>query len=337
MPWYDSVSPLAGLPWDVRPFRPLFPNPHLATIGASLWPRLLDHRRFPVEPRRFRSEPEAQVLVLVQRPEGEPRAHAVLVHGLEGSSESAYMLSLAQMLLENGIAAHRFNQRSCGGTEFLCKTFYHAGLTSDLSAYLMDLDRQRHTPVFLIGFSLGGNVVLKLAGEMGDSAERRIAGVAAVSTPLDLAACARRLERFSNRLYQRHFVASMKQRVERRHRALPDVFRVDGLRGVRTVYEFDDRFTAPGFGFRDAAHYYDTQSARRFLDLIRVPALIVHSRDDPMIPFEVFDHPAFARNPNLRLIATDRGGHIGFIDRGTPRVWSDGVIVEWMRDTLSRR
>jgi predicted alpha/beta-fold hydrolase len=321
----------------VRPFRPLFPNPHLATIGASLWPRWLDERRFPVEARRFRTEPEVQVLVLAQFPDRETRAHAVIVHGLEGSSESGYMLSLAQMLLERGLAAHRFNQRSCGGTEFLCKTFYHAGLTSDLFAYLMELDRERHTPVFLIGFSLGGNVVLKLAGEMGESARRAVAGVAAVSTPLDLAACARRLERFSNRIYQRHFVASMRQRVERRHRALPELFPIDGLRGVRTVYEFDDRFTAPGFGFRDAAHYYDTQSARRFLDLIRVPTLIIHSRDDPMIPFEVFDHPAFALNPNLQLLATDRGGHIGFIDRSRPRIWSDGVIVEWIEEILAKR
>ncbi len=302
---------------------------------ASLWPRQLDERRFPVRARLYRPEPEVQVLIHVQRPE-QPRGEVILVHGLEGSSDSHYMRSLAQALLEAGFQCHRFNQRGCGGTEFLSNTLYHAGLTSDLFAFLTELDRQRRTPVFLVGFSLGGNTVLKLAGEMGDDGYRLIAGVCAVSTPLELAACTRRLQEPQNWLYERMFVRSMKRRLRLRHKVMPERFPIDGLGRVRTVFDFDDRITAPAFAFRGAEHYYDTQSCARFLDAIGVPALLIQAQDDPMIPFEVYDHPAFRRNRNLRLLSVEHGGHVGFVSRGRPRFWADHRIVEWILDERNK-
>ncbi len=153
----------------MRPFVPFFRNPHLLTIAGNYWRRHLDERRFPVEAKFYHTEPGVQVLLHSQAPAGEPVAQLVLVHGLEGSSSAGYARSLAQAALEAGCATHRFNMRSCGGTEHLSgRTLYHSGQTSDLLSVLHQLPRT--APIFLAGFSLGGNVVLKLAGELGSSA-----------------------------------------------------------------------------------------------------------------------------------------------------------------------
>src|SRR3989442_238196 len=141
-----------------------------------------------------------------QRPAGPLAGEIILVHGLEGSGESGYMRSLSQAGLEAGFAMHRFHMRTCGGTAHRCPTLYHAGLTSDLLAVLKQLERDGRTPVYLAGFSLGGNVALKLTGELGERAGSLIAGTCALSTPIDLAACARRLGRIDNRLYERRFL-----------------------------------------------------------------------------------------------------------------------------------
>src|SRR5579884_414087 len=147
----------------LEPFVPILKNPHLLTIAGNYWPRKLDHGRFPVEENLYDTEPGVKVLVHSQRPHDTPRANLVLVHGLEGSSAAGYACSLAQSALDAGYAVHRFNMRSCGGTEHLCgNTLYHSGQTSDVLAVV----KQVTPPVFLIGFSLGGNVVLKLAGEL---------------------------------------------------------------------------------------------------------------------------------------------------------------------------
>lgn len=281
--------------------------------------------------RLYRSEPEVQVLIHAQSPE-EPKADALLVHGLEGSSDAGYMRSMAQTLLEAGVAVHRMNLRSCGGTDFLCQTLYHAGLTTDVFAYLMELDRQRRTPVYLIGFSLGGNIVLKLAGELGEGAHRMLAGVVSISTPLELEACARRLGERRNRLYEWRFVSSMKKRLKLRRKILPESWPWDRLDKIRTIYELDDLFTGPSFGFRGAPEYYATQSGARFLDDIRVPTVLIHAQDDPMIPWEAYAQPALRTNKHLRLMAVPHGGHIGFLARNLPRMWVDGVVRDMVLD-----
>ena len=156
-----------------------------------------------------------------------------------------------------------------------------------------------------------------------------IGGVCAVSTPIDLAACSRRLGEARNRLYERRFLKRMKQRIRHRSRLMPEVFSTRGLNGVASMWEFDDRITAPAFGFRGAGDYYGTQSAMRFLDAIRVPTLVVSAKDDPLIPFEAFGHPAFETNPALRLEPVEHGGHLGFLGRRRPRFWLDGKILNW--------
>jgi uncharacterized protein len=301
------------LHWGLAPFVPLFRNPHLATIAAHFWPAGLDERRFPVVRRVIETEPGVRVLVESQTPAGEPRGHVILVHGLEGSSASGYMKSMARAALEAGFAAHRFNLRSCGGCEASSRTGYHAGLTCDLRAFLGVLG----APAFLVGFSLGGNVTLKLAGELGEGAAGLVSGVCAVSTPIDLAACVGRLEEPRNRFYELRFLRRLKARTRR---LTPQL----NLEGLRTLRAFDDRVTAPAFGFRDAEEYYRTQSARCFLDRIRVPVLFVQAENDPVIPFETFAGLA-------NVLATSHGGHIGFLARRSPRCWADAAVVEWIQ------
>lgn len=313
---------------NLKPFRPLFPNPDVATIAANFWPRRLDTARFPVEERLFETEPGVRVLIHVQRPSAGSRGECVLVHGLEGSSSSKYMVSMAQALLTAGYSVHRMNIRSCGGTDFLCPTLYHAGLTTDLHAYIQSLGQ----PVWLIGFSLGGNQVLKLAGELGPPAAELLAGVCGVSTPLDLAACSKSLLEPRNRVYNWHYLRGMKQRLRRRQAALGERWIASReLERIATLWDIDDRVTGPSFGFRDAIEYYSTQSSIRFVGGIGVPCLLVQAKDDPMIPFGLFEGREVRGNANIRVVSTDHGGHIGFLARGEPRVWVDEVVEEWIR------
>jgi predicted alpha/beta-fold hydrolase len=301
----------------------------LLTIAGNYWRRELDERRFPVTNKLYETEPGVQVLVHSQAPAGEPAAQLILVHGLEGSSAAGYARSLTQAALEAGCATHRFNMRSCGGTEHLSgRTLYHSGQTSDLLAVIRQLPPG--APIFLAGFSLGGNVVLKLAGELGTSASDLVAGVMAISTPIDLAACVRQLDKPSNIVYARRFVARLKERVRAKERLTPGLFDLGGLAVVRNIYEFDDRFTAQAFAFGSADNYYATQSSNQFLERIRVPTLVVQAKDDPMIPFAIYDHPAFSTNPHLRLLAVEHGGHLGFISKTRPRFWLDQVLVNWV-------
>jgi predicted alpha/beta-fold hydrolase len=232
------------------------------------------------------------------------------------------MRSLAATVVSAGYPAHRFNLRTCGGTEHLCPTLYHAGLTSDLHAFL----RQLGAPAFLVGFSLGGNIVLKLAGELADAAPALIRGVCAVSTPLDLAACSARIAEPDNRVYEARFLRRMRARLLATGRYTEKDFA-----GLRSVVALDDRITAPSFGFRGAKHYYETQSAIAWLSQIRVPALLIQSKDDTFVPWRIYESSAVRSNPAIRILATDHGGHLGFLARSPDRLWADRAVTLWLR------
>lgn len=308
-----------------RPFEPLFLNPDILTVLGNFWPRGFDFSRYPMTRRLVRTDADTQLLVQTQTPAGEPIGEVVLLHGLEGGGDAGYIVSMAWRALQAGFIAHRFHMRTCGGTEALCKTLYHAGLTQDLHEFLRQLRAEgRDLPVFPIGFSLGGNVALKLAGELGQT--ELIQGVCALSTPIDLAACAARIGEARNRIYERRFLKRMRARLMATGR-----YQRHEVESARSVYAIDDAITAPSFGFRGADHYYETQSAARFLDRIRVPALLIQAKDDPYIPFRTYDHPAFRANPCLKLIAVEHGGHLGFLAKRPPRFWADEVTIGFIR------
>jgi predicted alpha/beta-fold hydrolase len=317
-------------------FEPLFRNAHVSTIAAAYWPRPTTIDRFPAEERLIETEPGVRVIVKSHRPDRKPGGEVVLVHGLESSSEAPYILSLAEALLHAGFLVHRTNIRSCGGSEHLCRTLYHAGLTTDLRAILHSL----HSPAFLVGFSLGGNQVLKLAGELGSElgpqSHRLLAGAISISTPLDLLLCARKLERGFSRIYMDRFLRSMRARLARRQPQIDFRIPWERVRAARTIYDLDDCVTGPSFGFTGADHYYGTQSAQNFLNSIAVPTLIVHAADDPMVDLRAYSHPALHANPNIQLHLTRHGGHVGFLARSSPRMWIDTLVPTWIGEMFPK-
>jgi len=287
----------------------------------------------------YQTEPDVRVLIHSQRPlenskRGTPKGELVLVHGLEGSSASGYARSMVHAALGRGWVTHRFNMRGCGGADELAVSGYHAGQTSDLLAFLRDRRRASSLPLFVIGFSLGGNVTLKLAGELSDGARDLLAGVCAVSTPIDLAASVAALGRPQNFIYQGRFLDRLKDRIRRKNRHAPHVYTLEHLTKIKSIQDFDDHYTARLFGFGTAANYFRTQSSNQFLEHIRVPTLLVQSKDDPLVPFRMYDHPAIRANPCLTLLAVEHGGHLGFLARGKPRFWLDQTVLDWAEGNL---
>jgi len=315
----------------LRPFHPLFKNSHLATIAGNFWPRPESEHRWPVSDVIYEPEPGVQLLVRAQTPE-RPVGELILVHGLEGSGESGYARSMAAAALDAGFAVHRYNMRGCGGSPWHPKANYHSGQTGDLLHVARERKRTSGLPLFAVGYSLGGNVVLKLAGELGEQGGELFSGVCSVSAPIDLAASVRATGELRNILYRRRFVAKLKERVRRRNLLAPELFPLEPLAQVHTIYDFDDLYTARIFGFGTADNYYRTQSSNQFLEYIRIPTLLVQAKDDPMVPFTMYHHPALENNPCLRLIAVEHGGHLGFLARRGPRFWLDALIVQWLTD-----
>ena len=256
----------------------------------------------------------------------------MLVHGLEGSSQSGYMRGLAERAFRAGWNAVRLNQRNCGGTEALTPTLYHSGLSGDLRCVLCELVERDSLPeIFFAGYSMGGNLALKMAGELAADAPGEVRGVAAVCPCVDLAACADAVGRPGNFIYQEHFVRSLKRRMRRKAALFPGKFDLAPMARVRTLREFDDRVTARYCGFRGADDYYAQSSALRVIGKIRVPSLIVAAQDDPFVPFESFSDPALAGNSSIRRMAPERGGHCGFIssEAGDARYWAEARLFEF--------
>jgi predicted alpha/beta-fold hydrolase len=185
--------------------------------------------------------------------------------------------------------------------------------------------------IFFVGYSMGGNLVLKMAGELAAQAPPQLCGVCAVNPGLDLAACADAIALPQNFVYEWNFLHGLKSRVGRKARLFPGRYPVDGLGGVHTLREFDEVITAPAFGFRDADDYYYRSSALRVVGAIGVPALILIAQDDPFVPFASFRDPAIAGNPQITLVAPPQGGHCAFIScfGGEERFWAEARVVEF--------
>jgi predicted alpha/beta-fold hydrolase len=243
-------------------------------------------------------------------------AHPALValHGLEGSSTAHYMSGMAEKAFARGFNVVLLNQRNCGGTEHLGPGLYHSGLTDDAAHVIGELTAvDRIGAIAIAGYSLGGNLALKLAGDFGPSAPPSLKAVCAVSPIIEIGRCVDQLERWTNRVYQWNFVRDLKKRMCRKAALFPDSYPMEALRSVKTVREFDEAITAPHFGFAGASDYYHRASAMRVIDRVRVPALIVSARNDPFVPADLFDAPAVRQNPWITPVITRYGGHCGFI------------------------
>ena len=339
----DAAAPAARLEEIARalaakPFtpHPLFRSGHAQTLVAFAWPRRRRLRELRSdEARLFEVEPGVRVLVHCRwQSDRRTCPTLLLVHGLEGSSESIYMMSTALKAHRAGFNVLRLNIRTCGDTLHLTQTLYNSGMSADLRALITELvERDQLTGVFLCGFSLGGNMSLKLAGEYGADFPRELKGVCAVSPSVELAASAAAIERRSNWVYQRKFIRSLKRRMREAARLYPERYDASGLALIRTLREFDERYTAPHGGFSDAADYYARSSSLPLIPRIRVPTLIIHAEDDPFIPFDSLRHPSVGANPNVILLAPRHGGHVGFVSdgntRGEDRFWAENRLIEF--------
>ena len=311
---------------------PLLRNGHAMTLIAAFLPR-----RFTLplaEPRLFRVDSFSQLLAHCHWQEGKQRDGPVIVivHGLEGSSDSSYVRGIAEKAFHRGFHVVRMNQRNCGGSERLTPTLYNSGMSGDYRAVFEELAHgDGFQQIFFAGYSMGGNLVTKMAGEFGDGAPRALRGVCAVCPALDLSACADALEQRDNFVYQRHFVAGLMSRYMRKVKMFPERYPRNGFGPLRTVREFDDAITAPCFGYRDAEEYYEAAGAKKVVGQVRVPMLLITAEDDPFVPYVSFLAARVDKTPSIRFLAPEHGGHCAFVSNksGAERFWAEQRIVEF--------
>lgn len=331
---------------------PLTPDtfvPHPALMGGhrmTLYAWAIRRRIAPIvapESRLFNVAEDTMVLGHCHwQPDRRSRPTVILMHGLEGSSNSQYMHGLADKALRRGLNVVRLNHRSCGGTEELTPGFYHSGLTADPLAVMQALHEQEGLERFaFIGYSLGGNIAMKLGAEVPATGRLAVAAVAAVSPPIELVHCVDALERASNVAYHLNFVHGLRRRARRKSRRYPERYDVRKLRRVYSVRTFDDTFTAPHNGFDGAGDYYHRASARRVIHALRVPALLVTSADDPFVPPEAALDPALDGMPLLTRAVTKFGGHCGYVGRpsgpGDDGYWAESTVVDFVARHLDGR
>jgi uncharacterized protein len=262
------------------------------------------------------------------------RPTAIIVHGLEGSSNSQYVVGNSNKLWRAGCNIIRMNMRNCGGTETLSPTLYHSGLSIDVLAVMkFFVAKCRLQSISLIGYSMGGNLVLKLAGELGTAAPAVLHSVIGVSPAVDLGASADALHRPLNRLYELKFLHHLLRRFRRKTMLFPRAYDRNRVVGIRSLREFDDRITALYSGFSSADDYYYRAAAARVLDRIAVPTLILHALDDPFIRLTAESRKEINANPNITLIESEHGGHCAFLAQPDEAGSYDGY---WAEHTLLR-
>jgi len=306
---------------------------HVQTLASFFLPR-----RFhlpPAEARLIEVEPGVQVLCHCHwQRDRETALTVIIVHGLEGSSESQYMLGIADKGMAAGMNVVRMNQRNCGGTEALSPTLYHSGRSHDVAAVAQNLmDQDRISRFALAGFSMGGNLVLKLAGEWGSAGPLQFRAVAGVCPSMNLAASADALHLPSNRLYEYHFMWKLRGRLRAKARLFPSVFDTSRLRGLTSLRDFDDQITAYYCGFEGASDYYQRSAAANVVDRIAVPALILHAANDPFIRILPETRQKILSNPNITFVETEDGGHCSFLAQpdGDDGRWAERQVVEFLR------
>jgi predicted alpha/beta-fold hydrolase len=258
----------------------------------------------------------------------------LLVHGLEGSSRSQYVLGNSARAWASGCNVVRVNMRNCGGTENLSPTLYHSGLSCDVAAVMRRLAAEKGLSAFaLIGYSMGGNLVLKLAGELGEYTPDYLKAVVGVSPAMDLAVSADALHSISNRIYEWKFLAGLRRRFRVKAELFPDIYSTEGLEKIATLRQFDDQITARYSGFRGADDYYDRASSSRVAAQIAVPTLILHALDDPFIRMLPSTREVLLTNRRVELTETAHGGHCAFLSpraAGYDGYWAEKLLLDFL-------
>ena len=325
-------------------------NGHMQTLAGNFLPRRLT---LP-EPEALLVEVEgpvagygpSQVLCHChwQPPEiRRERLTVVLVHGLEGSSNSKYIVGNTARALAAGLNVVRMNMRTCGGTDALSPTIYHSGRSGDVGRVVDAIVREQGlTSVAVVGYSMGANLVLKYAGEMSGALPAEVNAAVGISPLMDLAASSAALHLPQNRIYERHFLRNMLARVRRRMALFPRIYGDAALERIRTMRDFDGEIVARYGGFRDADDYYYSVASSKVAGALLVPTLIVHSLDDPFIRMLPETRETLLANEHVTFLETQHGGHCAFLsaatEAGDDGRWAERTLLGFLlrRDAESR-
>ena len=307
---------------------------HVQTLAGNFLPR--ENRLPSPEERLFAVEQDVQVLCHCHwQAERSSRTTLIVVHGLEGSSESKYVIGTANKAWASGMNVVRMNMRNCGGTEGLTPTLYNSSMSADVGAVVKALIAEDGlSSIALAGFSMGGNLVLKLAGEWGSEAPAQVRAVTAVSPAIDLGISAATLHDWQNRIYEYKFLFGLRSRMVRKAALYPERYKAYPLFSIRSLWDFDDQVTAHYGGFTGADDYYYRAASARVVDKIAVPTLIINSLDDPFIRLSDETRAKILANPNIRFVETRHGGHCAFIEsaNGNDGRWAERKAVEFVSE-----
>lgn len=312
--------------------------------AQTLWGKLF--RREPLQPTVIErwDTPDGDFLEIhrLGTSSSSPTARLVVLHGLEGTIRSHYAQGLLSEACSRGWAADMLIFRSCGNELNRTRRFYHSGETTDL-AFVVGrlLNEFPEQSLVLAGFSLGGNVLLKYLGERGTELPPQVRAAAAVSVPFDLGRSSRYIDRGFSRIYQRHFLRSLRRKAIGKLERFPDLVPLERLASIRTMYDFDNIMTAPLHGFRDADDYYSRSSSLGWIGRISIPTLLLSAVDDPFLPPAVLDEvrSEAKRNPTLELDFPRHGGHAGFISGRNPfrpRYYAERRVCDFLANHLTR-
>ncbi|MFT4604070.1 MAG: putative alpha/beta-fold hydrolase [Rhodothermales bacterium] len=257
--------------------------------------------------------------------DGNPRL-AIISHGLEGNSHRVYVSGMALTLARAGWDVLAWNYRGCSGEANRKVISYHSGFTDDLD-WIVQRSSSHYQKIALIGFSLGGNITAKYLGEKGT--DTPVFRAAVLSVPCDLAGSSNALTHWSARPYMARFLTSLREKVRTKAKVFPDQVPLDGLDEMTTFAEFDNAYTAPINGFRDAEDYWAQASCKQYLPAIKIPTLMVNAQDDPFLSPSCFPHEEAAANPHLSLLTPRWGGHVGFAE-GYGRFWSERAVPDFL-------
>jgi predicted alpha/beta-fold hydrolase len=261
---------------------------------------------------------------------------AIISHGLEGNSNRPYMKGMAKIFTDNNIDALCWNFRGCGSEMNIKPRLYHSGATTDLDTVVQVAVDKGYEQIVLIGFSLGGNITLKYAGEQGKGLSRHIKAAIAFSVPLDLAAGGREISKPHNWMYCKRFLKNLKIKIRLKHLQFPEIIKLNGLNKVNNLRDFDDIYTGPIHGFAGADDYYFQSSAIRFLEDINIPSLIVNAKNDPFLPEECYPFKLIEQCPKIVFETPDHGGHVGFVELNRQGYyWSDKRALAFVTEHLA--
>jgi hypothetical protein len=264
---------------------------------------------------------------------------AIVSHGLEGNSGRWYVLGMVRALNRWGWDALAWNMRGCSGEPNKTVRSYHSGASEDLAVVVEHvIDGGKYHGIGLVGFSLGGNVSLKYLGERGPETNKAIIGAVTCSVPCDLASGAEQMAKPSNKIYMKRFTRMLHEKIKAKMRIMPDKVSDEGYNRIKTFRQFDDRYTAPLHGFRDAEDYYNRASSKQFIDKITIPTLLVNAKNDPFLPEACYPLQEAEANANFFLEIPESGGHVGFIAFNRRKeYWFESRVVSFLNNPRGRK